>query len=332
MNVKILNDLGITYDDLLIVPQYSEVSSRTYVDTITTIAGMKLRVPIIAANMDTICELEMARAMSKLGGLGILHRFASAEEQVSWVKTLSSEGHYAVPSVGVETGALSKITEFFDAGADAVCIDVAHANTARVFDLVNYFYQVKKYSDRHLIVGNFATSPEFVFNDRITIKIGVGPGSACETRVVAGVGVPQASAILSSVQSGNCVIADGGIKKPADVAKAIALGAKAVMVGGYLAGSDEVPQRGKDKFRGMASSSAQLEHRGRVSNDVAEGKTFAVSSSGPVKEKIEKLVGGLRSAMSYSGAHNVLQYQSKVVLQKVSNATLKENVAHFQEE
>ena len=330
--MKILSELGITYDDLLIVPQYSEVNSRTYVDTIITVAGMRLRIPIIAANMDTICEVEMAREMSRLGGLGILHRFAPIEDQIRWVKDLSNEGHYAVPSVGVETGALKKITDFFDCGADAVCIDIAHGNTKKVFDLVNYFYQMKPYSEKHLIVGNFATTPEFVFNRNVTLKVGIGPGSACETRVVAGVGVPQASAILSSIQSGNEIIADGGIKKPADVAKAIALGAKAVMVGGYLAGSSEVPMRGKKKFRGMASSSAQLEHRGKVSNDVAEGRTFEVSETGPVKEKIEKLVGGLRSAMSYTGAHNVLQYQSKVVLQRVSNATLKENVAHFNEE
>lgn len=332
--MRILNNEGFTFDDLLIVPQYSRIDSRGDVDISVQLGNMKLKIPVIAANMDTICEYEMALAMGNLGGLGILHRFAPISEQLQWVNKLLDKGVYAVPSIGVGADAFDNAKNWAKAKATAICIDIAHGNSKKVFDLAWKIYQELGIN---LIVGNFATNLEF-YNANphglppnvIAIKTGVGPGSGCTTRVVAGVGVPQATAIIET-SINNTVIADGGIRKPADAAKAIGLGASAIMVGGYLAGTDEVPLRGKTSFRGMASGDAQLEHRGNVSNGVAEGASFSVESQGPVVHKINELVGGIRSAMSYTGVNNIQDFQNRVVFQRVSQATVSENIPHFGE-
>jgi len=325
--MKILENQGFTFDDLLIVPQFSTVESRERVDTSVTIAGMKLAIPIIAANMDTICDWKMAYNMANIGGLGIMHRFAPFNERLEWVKYLVANKMFAVPSVGVDSSAFKEAIAFLNAGANTVCVDVAHGDCQKVASLVS---DIGEYSNRPLIVGNFAGVPnERYFNyERFVVKVGVGPGSACETRVVAGVGVPQGSAVMDAATKCS-VIADGGIRKPADVAKAIGLGASAVMVGGYFAGTYEVPEKGQKMFRGMASAEAQIEHRGRVSNGVAEGASFEVESRGSVVERVNNLVGGLRSAMAYTGASNISEFQRKVVFQRVTSATLSENIAHF---
>lgn len=321
--VLIINKESYTFDDLLIKPQYSEIASRSDVDVSVQIGPLKLKVPVIAANMDTVCGIRMAEQMGLLGGLGILHRFAPVGEQFEWVQHLKSMKLQAVPSVGVDAEALDSALLFMRYGADAVCVDVAHGNCKAVLDLNERLL----YWGVPTILGNFAGTPSFLHKNVIAYKVGVGPGSACETRVVAGVGLSQATAI--SEMAHLPIIADGGIRKPADFAKAIGLGAEAVMVGGYFAGTDEVPERGRKTFRGMASKEAQLEHRGRVSNSIAEGASFEVESRGPVADRVAQLVGGLRSAMSYTGARNIAEFQAKVIFRRVSNATMSENVAHF---
>lgn len=325
--MRILEEVGLTFDDLLIVPQFSGVNSRANVDISTVIGRLKLDIPLIAANMDTICDVTMAEEMGNLGGMGILHRFAPFGEQLDWVRYLKNKGLPAVPSVGVGPEDAHRALMFLENGADMVCIDVAHGNHLKVATLTTAI--CAQYTGYHVIVGNFAAVPDGEFlNDGITIKVGIGPGSACETRTVAGVGVPQATAIVN-VSDGFNTIADGGIRKPADFAKAIGLGADAAMIGGYFAGTNEVPARGKTTFRGMASRDAQLEHRGSVSNSIAEGASFDVESRGPVKDRVEQLLGGLRSAMSYTGARTIREFQRHVVFQRVSQATLSENIAHF---
>lgn len=327
--MKFLNEVGMTYDDLLIVPQYSNIDSRANVDTSTELGPLKLKIPIIAANMDTICEYDMAAKMGELGGLGIMHRFAPIEEQISWVQQLKKNGHYAVPSVGCGETTFQDAKALLMAGADMLCLDLAHAYSSQGMKTLNILSVLTK----NIIFGNIADEEAVRGTNAPVFKIGIGPGSACETRIVAGVGVPQATAVLScskvAKQYGRHAIADGGIRYPADVAKAIALGADAVMVGGLFAGTWETPPRGKKMFRGMASSSAQLEHRGKVSNGVAEGRTFQVEDKGAVEETVNALVGGLRSAMSYSNSPTIRVYQEQATLMKVSPATVYENHPHF---
>lgn len=331
--MKIIPDTGFTYDDLLIVPQFSDVKSRSSVNTSVSIGTMNFTIPIIAANMDTICEWEMAQKMHQLGGLGILHRFAPIEEQIEWVKQLTKNNCYAVVSVGVGPEAVTTAEKLLSEGATGVCLDVAHGHSAMALGTAQ---EIRKLTN-NLIVGNIATREAVVsysFKKIDCLKVGIGPGSACETRIVAGVGVPQAYAVSQCAEAAKelthpIIIADGGIKTPADVAKAIGLGADMVMVGGLLAGTDETPARGKKMFRGMASSSAQLEHRGKVSNAAAEGATFEIERKGSVVSVIEYLVGGLRSAMSYTGSRNILDFQTEVKFMKVTASTVMENHPHF---
>ncbi len=327
--MRILNATGLTYDDLLIIPQYSAITSRDQVDVSTTLGNLKLKIPIIAANMDTICEYDMAKKMGELGGLGIMHRFAPLDEQISWVQQLKKDGHYAVPSVGCGEDTWKHAEALLKAGADSLCLDLAHANSANGIKTLTTLLVLTK----NIIFGNIIDERAVRDINAQVFKIGIGPGSACETRIVAGVGMPQATAVMdcavSAEQYGKQTIADGGIRYPADVAKAIGLGANAVMVGGLFAGTWETPPRGKKMFRGMASSSAQMEHRGVVSNDVAEGATFKIEGKGSVEEVVKALVGGLRSAMSYSNSSNIATYHTRAVFMKVSPSTIAENHPHF---
>jgi IMP dehydrogenase len=358
--MKILDKQFFTYDDLLIYPQFSRIASRSDIDTTVEFGEtekeppIKLSKPVIAANMDTICEQDMAIAMWQAGGIGFLHRFAPIEKQIEWVNGATKRGCVAIPSVGVDPNKkLDALSIYDETGANIFCLDIAHANNTAVLDLLDFYHS--RCPQIFFIVGNIASpSPElfkrlypskrrkyfsYPVNEGgniIGLKVGIGPGSACETRVVAGVGVPQASAVanvataLKEKGERTFIIADGGIRQPADMAKAIGLGASAIMVGGLFAGTKETPPLGKKMFRGMASESAQLDHRGKVSNSIAEGATFDISENNvPAASIVESLTGGLRSAMSYSGCATIEEFQEKVIFIRVTDATVRENGAHF---
>lgn len=329
----LLKQEGFTFDDILLVPQYSDIASRSEVDLSVEIAdGLKLKVPIIAANMDTICETEMVKAMQDAGGLGILHRYASYEVQESWFKELESN-YLTVPSVGISDKDIEfALSVFPKYGIKHVCLDVAHGFQKRVMEATEILSKSFK-----VIAGNVATDDAYMalFNRGASVvKVGIGPGAACSTRVVTGHGVPQAYAIYNTVHNGfedpekMMVIADGGLRNSGDIAKALALGAKAVMTGSLLSGTDEVPNRGRGFYRGMASEDAQLQARGKVSNGAPEGVSFPVESKGSVKKVVEELAGGIRSACTYSGARNLAEFYQNVVVMKVSANTANENKPH----
>lgn len=330
----ILKEKGFTFDDILLVPQYSEVKSRANVDlSVELMEGLKLRVPVIAANMDTICEPEMVKAMQDAGGLGILHRYASFDTQISWFKELNSN-YLIVPSVGISNKDVEfALSVFPKYGIKHVCVDVAHGDQSQVTDVTSILKQ-KGFS---IIAGNVATQlgAERLMNyGASVVKVGVGPGSACSTRIVTGHGVPQAMAVYKASTGGlRRVIADGGLKNSGDIAKAIALGARAVMSGSLFAGAAEVPARGLLKYRGMASKEAQIDARGTVNNNMAEGKSFSFKENTPksVKKIMEELEGGLRSAFAYSGAHNIKEFHENAEILLVSSHTAKENRPNFNE-
>ena len=465
---------GLTYDDVLLVPKFSDIVSRKQVDTTTQLTkNIKIKTPIISANMDSVTESSMAIAMARHGGLGIIHRFMSIEDQVEEILkvkrseaiiiekpyTLTPEhtikdakklmfnkkitgilivdnvGRFAgiltnrdlmfednmlkqisevmtpkekaiTSSVGISIDAAKKIFKetkveklplidkneilkglittkdiikrdmhplaskdekgrllvggaigvrgdyleraeaLLDAGCDIICIDIAHGHSQYVIETIKALRD--KFGDVEIIAGNVATAEgtlDLINAGADAIKLGIGPGSVCLTRVVAGAGVPQLSAILDCVKVANelniPIIADGGIKNSGDITKALAAGASTVMLGNMLSGTEESPGqtviKGGRKFkiyRGMAGFGANISKRERennkedISDVVPEGVEGTIPYRGNVSELIYQLVGGLKSGMSYCGAHNIGELWKNAEFIKITAASLKENHPH----
>ena len=332
-----MKDELFSFDDVLLKPQYSNVMSRKDVDLSTRIGHLELSVPIIAANMDTVCEEDMAVAMNGLGGLGILHRNLSVDVRVKTIEKLTTIYNSRVGvAVGVDEFRKEDIEKYAEWGVKAIVVDVAHGDALHVYRAIT---EIKCFLERKgygvcLIGGNVATGDavERMASAGVDcVKVGIGPGAACLTRVNTGVGVPQLSAIIECAARadflGVSCIADGGIRTPGDVAKAIAAGADAVMLGGMLAGTDEAPgevftvdgQKVKG-YRGMASSGAGSEY--------VEGAEGHVAYKGSVHDVATSIKHGLRSAMSYSGAFSISEFHAKSEFVRVSPASLSENGAH----
>ncbi len=473
--MRILQETALTYDDVLLVPQYSDVDSRRTLLTRSPLTKkISLNAPIISANMDVVTESEMAIAMAREGGIGIIHRFmtiAEQQRQIERVKkaesfivenpltlmdtqtigdvkkvieetqtggilivdkkeklvgivttrdllfeegddrpvkeimtrevrsappgtslkdaerllhqhrveklplvdqdgrvtglvtmkdimkitqfpqaTKDSKGRLAVgAAVGVRDKEMRRVETALKAGADCIVVDIAHGDSHLEIEMLENIR--KRFPGAQIIGGNVATADgtrRLIDAGVDAVKVGVGPGSICITRQVAGSGVPQLTAIIECANaardSGTPIVADGGIRFPGDVAKAIAAGASAVMIGSLLAGTDESPgmlmtRRGHryKASRGMASLAANIERNKREGNDltreeieeyVAEGVEAAVPYRGKAREVLNQLVGGLQSGMSYSGAHTVDEFQQKAIFVRMTGAGLKESGPH----
>lgn len=342
--MKIESAEYLTFDDVLIVPRYSELASRKDVD----LSSGDLKLPIISANMNTITGPHMAIAMGKAGGSGVLHRFCSIEDNVKMFVEANIEARNVGVSIGITDGEKERAEALIDVGAKLLFIDVAHGAQLAVANQVK-FLKEKYGSNIELVVGNFATADTIkhfclelndtkLFPD--AFKVGIGPGSVCTTRIKTGVGIPQLYAIMSCASVGIPVIADGGMRNSGDIAKALAAGAKAVMLGGMLAGTMETPGDiiyvesldGKGcpmkSYKGSASLESYAE-QGKVADwRSAEGVSTTVPVRGSVKEVLQDIEGGLRSAFTYVGAANLEEFQRKATFVKISNSSLKENSAH----
>jgi IMP dehydrogenase len=330
---RIRKEIGLSFNDVLLVPQYSNIKSRKDVDLSTYIGPLKLKIPIISANMDTITGPEMAIKMGKLGGLGILHRYADSDTVLGWIKEIKQENVYAVPSIGIKEHDKNIAMKYMEAGANAICIDIAHGHSESMVEMKNFLSS----QGVPCIVGNIASNAAATLftsylNNPAAIKIGIGPGSLCTTRVKTGCGFPQLSAIKEvsdAVDGRTSLIADGGIKCSGDIVKALAIGANAVMIGGLFAGCTETPKiKGQRLYRGMASFSAQEDFRGSVNNDTAEGESMAVSNNGSIEDVVKDLLGGIRSGMSYCGANNILELQLKAEFIQITQNGWDESLPH----
>lgn len=327
-----VSPLSVTYDDVLLVPQANtEIKSRSEVDTSIEFGPYKLKIPIISSPMDTIGSESMIRKLAELGAIGSLPR-GDTEENLKICEKLSSENIPCVYTIGIKD-AFDMALKLKNKGAKFIMIDVAHGGQKQVVQAAS---EIINKLEIDLIVGNIATytQAKWYKNNGIKYaKVGVGPGSVCMTRIVTGTGIPQLSAVFDTSSCGIKVIADGGIKYSGDVAKAIAAGANMVMIGSLLAGTDETPgivQDGKKLYRGQASVSFMTDnHISTNGQRSAEGISTFIDCKGPVKEVIDSIYGGLRSAMSYSGASNINQFQSKSQFVIVSHATQKENIPHI---
>ncbi len=339
---------GLTFDDVLIVPQRSSIRSRQDVSVKTRLSSrVELDLPVVAANMDTVCEHEMAIAMARLGGIGIIHRFLPIEKQAREVeKVKQAEASLLVgAAVGTDRDMLDRAKALVAAGADALVLDIAHGHSEHSIEGVRALKD--NFADVDVVAGNVATREgalDLVTAGADAVKVGVGPGGVCTTRTVAGVGVPQLTAIDDVADVGVPVIADGGIRSSGDIAKALAVGASTVMVGSMLAGTKESPgevEQGpkglQKRIRGMASFEAVIARADRSGEDLdeeylsyraPEGVEGTVPYKGEVSKLVLQLMAGLRSAMSYTNARNLAEFQSQAEFVAVTPQGMIENLPH----
>jgi IMP dehydrogenase/GMP reductase len=341
-------ETGLTFDDVLLVPRRSSIRSRQDVTLTTRLTrNISIELPIIAANMDTVCEEEMALALARLGGVGIIHRFLPVEAQAQMVENVKHENSSFIvgAAVGTDHDAIIRSKALISAGVDVLVLDIAHGHAEHSIDALKELKNV--FPDTDVIAGNIATlaGAEDLFEAGAdAIKVGVGPGGVCTTRVVAGVGVPQLTAISSASEVPIPTIADGGITSSGDIAKAIAAGADTVMIGSMFAGTKESPgdvessPKGLVKrVRGMASFEA-IEARALRSGEVIDDEYFeqrapegvegVVPYKGEVSKVITQLVAGLKSGMSYSNARTISEFWEKAEFIKITPTGLKENQPH----
>jgi IMP dehydrogenase len=339
--------LGLTFDDVLLVPRRSSIRSRSDVSLRTRLSrSLELDIPIVAANMDTVCEAEMAIALARLGGIGMIHRFLTIEHQVQLVQDVKAAGELKVgAAIGTDRDALARAEALACAGVDILVLDIAHGHADHAIEVVQTIRRAVPGVD--LMAGNVATRDgalDLIEAGADAIKVGVGPGGVCTTRLVAGVGVPQLTAIADCAGVEVPVVADGGIRNSGDIAKALAAGASTVMIGSLFAGTQESPgeveqgPRGLVKrVRGMASFEA-LEaraHRAGESVDdeyfeqrAPEGVEGLVPYRGEVGRLVSSLLAGVRSGMSYSDARTIPELWEKASFMRVTGSGVRENLPH----
>ncbi len=331
---------GLTFDDVLIIPSKSAVRSRKEPSLECRITKrFKRTLPFISANMDTITESAMAIAMDRLGGLGILHRFMSIEDQVKELHLVREAGvTLCAASVGVNEEGKERAKRLVKEGANILTIDIAHGHSVNMLEMLQWLRG--EFADSiDLIAGNVATpeaTRELIEAGADAIKVGIGPGSMCTTRVITGCGVPQLTAIAWSVEVarelGVPVIADGGLRSSGDIMKALAAGANCVMLGSLLSGALETPgpiHQGKKHYRGMASRAAQVSWRGHLPEGMApEGEATTVAVKGSAHDVIHELAGGVRSGMSYINAVELNEVPERARFIEMSASGMRESVAH----
>jgi IMP dehydrogenase len=337
-----LTQNDICFDDILMVPQYSEVISRSTVDLKMPIGGYSwLDFPVIASPMDTVCEKDMAIAIAESGGVGIIHRFMSAKNQIRMVEEVYNYNDLELP-VGAalsSTFVEEHVEKLINAGASMLLIDTANGHSKMAIDAVIRLKNiVGEYI--HVMAGNVSTIEGFIALDVAgadSVRVGIGGGSMCTTRIVSGHGIPTLSSIINireakdkfNLNAG--IIADGGIRSTGDMVKAFAAGADAVMLGSMLAGTEEAPGdlyfEGDKKFksfRGMASKEANK----YKDIAVAEGISTRIPYKGSVKDIIKDIKGGLGSGCSYSGVDYLHDLYKDSMYTRVSPLSVEESLPH----
>lgn len=333
-------DRGLTFDDVLLMPCHSTISSRRHPNLESRLTKkFKITNPIISANMDTVTGVDMAIKMAQLGAIGILHRFMSPADQVADVKRIkaASGGTPVAASIGVKEDGMERAKLLVDAGADILTLDIAHGDSVMMLETLDY---VKKHFPHvQVIAGNVATpsgTRTLIEHGADAIKVGIGPGSMCTTRIITGCGVPQLSAVALCVLEARKhdvpVIADGGIKTSGDIVKAFAAGAETVMLGSMLAGCTETPgeiQGGMKKYRGMASKDAQVSWRGELPKGMAaEGESRMIPCKGSVEHLISELTGGVRSGMTYLNAQTIAEINKNARFMEMTSSGMMESKPH----
>ena len=332
---------ALTYDDVLLLPHYSDIRSRSEVDISTDLGnGLKLELPIISSPMDTVSEDLMARATSEEGACSIIHRYNTPEEQAQLVGHARVHGAENIGfAVGVGRDLLDRTRKCLDAGADFVCVDVAHGHHIMMKEALRSLRDVFG-DDLHIMAGNVATLKgidDLAGWGANSVRCNIGGGSICSTRVQTGHGHPglQTNIDCSHTDRDVKIIADGGIRNSGDIVKALAAGADAVMLGSLLSGTKETPgevytrQDGTKykTYRGMASKEAQVEWRGKYSS--FEGVSSTVPYRGKVRNVLADLDRGIRSGLSYSGVRSIQELQRTAEFVRQTPAGLGESRTHI---
>jgi len=354
-----------SFDDLLLLPHYSTLESRSQCNLYTEIAGIGLPLPLLSAPMDTVTEENMSMFMWEQGGLGIIHRYNNINKQYAMVKWVKELGARVGGAIGINGDSKERADALAEAGVDIFVIDIAHGHSLKALDMVNH---LKNSYDTPVMSGNIVTNRaayDYMFAGCEVLRVGVGPGSACTTRQVAGVGYPQLSAIKTIREEiknrrhlfeNVSLVSDGGIRTSGDVVKALAMGADAVMVGGILApfvvaagktvsvpvseeGQSFLPNR-TDKgfeqkepryvqmkqFRGMASEEALKQRKDKF---VVEGESFLVPIRRDHVEFMKQFRDGIQQGFAYLGATDIKQLRDNAVFAEVTVAGYKEGTPHF---
>ncbi|MCL5970917.1 MAG: IMP dehydrogenase [Patescibacteria group bacterium] len=368
---------GLTFDDVLLLPNYSDFS-RSDIDLSTNLTKkIKLSLPFVSAPMDKVTESKLAIALAKLGGIGIIHRNLTIEDQAKEVKKVKQATHstgsgqelLVGAAIGASRGFEERVEALIKAGADVLVVDSAHGFSKGVIDTTKYIK--KKFPKQEVIAGNIATydgAKALIEAGADCLRVGMGPGAICSTRIISGMGVPQITAILqtsrAAKKTGIPVIADGGIKFSGDMVKALASGASLLMMGNFFAQTEEspgklvllkeseVPERFRSVFkskktfkfkeyRGMGSEGAMKEGTKIKSEDEFHGKSYykervlvsegvegLVPVKGTVKDLIDQAVGGMKSGFYYVGAKSIKELWGKARFIQITQASLTESHPH----
>ena len=340
---------ALTFDDVLILPRYSEILPVNTNISLNLTNNITLKTPFLSSAMDTVTESSMAIAMAIAGGIGVIHRNLKINNQTQEILKVKKKKFLVGAAIGTNIEVIDRAKSLYDNGVDLIVIDTAHGHSSKVLKVLT---RLKKMNFKiPICVGNIATGEAALRLYECgadIIKVGIGPGSICTTRMVAGIGVPQISAIIEVKKALKKkkikIISDGGIKFSGDIAKALAAGADAIMMGSIFAGTDESPGK-KFKFKGktykqyrgmgsigaMSSGSAsryfQKNHKDK-SKFVPEGVEGRVECKGRVSKIIYQLQGGLRSSMGYIGAKNLSEIRKRARFVKITKAGFYESMVH----
>ena len=359
---------GLTFDDILLVPGYSNFSRKDINLSTKFSKRIKISIPLVSAPMDTVTESKLAIELARLGGIGIIHRNLSVENQAIEVKKVKNKKLFVGAAIGASVGFEARIKALSKVGVDVVVVDSAHGYSKGVIETVRYIK--KNYKNIDIVAGNIATydgAKTLIAAGADGLRVGMGPGAICTTRIVSGMGVPQITAIIetSRIAKRNKVpiIADGGIKYSGDMVKALAMGASTVMMGGFFAASlespgklialkqNELPSRFQrishmktyyqfKEYRGMGSEGAMKkgvkiksedEFHGKNYKDrilVAEGVEGLVPVKGKVLDLVDQAIGGIKSGMYYVGAKNIAELWAKSQFIQITQASLTESYPH----
>ncbi len=340
---------SLTFDDVLLLPQYSDVLPSETNISLDLTKKILLKVPFLSSAMDTVTESKMAIAMAKAGGIGVIHRNLNIKNQTKEIIKVKKQNLIVGAAVGTNLEDIERAKSLINNGCDLIVVDTAHGHSEKVLKALSKLKKLDKTIP--ICVGNIATSKaaKKLYNSGADIiKVGIGPGSICTTRMVAGIGVPQISAIMEVKQALKNkkikIISDGGIKFSGDIAKALAAGADAIMMGSIFAGTDESPGKkfkvkGKifKQYRGMGSIGAMSSGSANryfqknfkdKSKFVPEGVEGRVEYKGNVSKIIYQLKGGLRSSMGYIGAKNLKEISKNAKFIKITKAGFYESMVH----
>jgi IMP dehydrogenase len=335
---------GLSYDDVLVVPARSPVDSRSDVSLATHLTDdIALEAPLLSAPMDTVTGPDLAVALHELGGFGTIHRFQTVADQVAAIEETVDRGARVGAALGIDEQYRDRAERALEAGAACLMVDVAHGHMEAALDAVE---TVAAEFDAPLVAGNVATAAgvaDLAAAGADCVKVGIGPGSHCTTREVAGAGVPQFTAVRDCARAadeyGVRTIADGGIGGSGDAVTALLAGADTVMMGGFFAGTEEAPgelveydgSRYK-RSHGMASTAANEARSDKAAADSApgadEGVAGLVPYRGPLPDVVSEFLAGIRSGVSYAGGHTLAEARDGIEFIRVTEGAKARSGAH----